>query len=237
MSQMNLPTSPPAPATDPIAWRWQIHASAALLSIGLIFMAAAVWGAWVVHPSPGLTLLGIDLPEYVKFLPAVRSGQLVLTREVFYWPLVVLAAGLNLLALTTRGQWPRWLRAGLALASIPCALALLPPAWSPSTFSQAEYRLQVIAISLLLLLSAVTLLAVWRQAKTAPTARWLQIVGGVVFVVFAGVAVVPFLTWQHVQPAVAIVYNHPLYLGWGGWALVIGAVYLALGGILLVSRK
>lgn len=232
------PQPPPSAVTgDPIATRWRLRASSAVLSIGLIFMAAAAWGAWVVHPSPGLTLLGIDLPEYVKFLPAVRSGQLMLTREVFYWPLVVLAVGLNLLALVNQGQWPRWLRVGLALASIPCALALLPPAWSPITFSQAEYRLQVTAIAALLLLAAVTLVTVWRQKPTIPAARWLHVTAGSVFVVCALVAAVPLVTWQHIQPEIAIVYHHPLHLGWGGWSLLIGALYLALGGILLVSRR
>lgn len=233
----NRETSTPPPVTDPIAWRWRLRVSTALLSIGLIFMAAAAWGAWVVHPSPGLTLLGIDLPEYVKFLPAVRSGQLDLTREVFYWPLLVLAAGLSLLALITRGEWPRGLRTGLALASIPCALALLPPAWSPATFSQAEYRLQVIALGALLVFSTMTLLAVWWQNQTTLAARWLQVVGGVLFVVFALLAFIPLLTWQQIQPEVAIVYHQSLYLGWGGWALLVGALYLAPGGILLVSRK
>lgn len=230
------PASAPVPV-DPVATRWRLDAAAALLSIGLIFMAAAAWGAWVVHPSPGLILLGIDLPEYVKFLPAVRSGQLTLTREVFYWPLVVLALGLNLLALANRGQWPRWLRGSLALASVPCALALLPPAWSPVTFGQAEYRVQVITIAGLLLLSAVTLLAIWRQDAAVPAARWLRVAAGVLFVMCALVAVVPLLTWQQIQPEIAIVYNHPLNLGWGGWALLLGALYLALGGILLVGRR
>jgi hypothetical protein len=230
-------TSAPPSVTDPIAWRWRLRASTAVLSVGLIFMAAAAWGAWVVHPSPGLTLLGIDLPEYVKFLPAVRSGQLALTREVFYWPLLVLAAGLSLLALITRGEWPRGLRTALALAGIPCALALLPPAWSPATFSQAEYRLQVVAIGVLLLFSAVTLLAVWWQDKSVPAARWLQVVAGGVFVVFALLAAIPLLAWQQIQPEVAIIYHQSLHLGWGGWALLVGALYLALGGILLVSRK
>lgn len=230
-------TPAPPPARDPIAWRWRVRASTALLSIGLIFMAAAAWGAWVVHPSPGLTLLGIDLPEYVKFLPAVRSGQLSLTREVFYWPLVVLAAGLSLLALITRGEWPRGLRAGLVLASIPCALALLPPAWSPVTFSQAEYRLQIGAMITLLLFSMVTLAAVGWQDGTRLAARWLHRVGGVVFVVLALLSAVPLLSWQHLAPEIAVVYHHSLPLGWGGWALLVGALYLALGGVLLVGRR
>lgn len=222
---------------DAIAWRWHVRPASALLSIGLIFMAAAVWGAWVVHPSPGLTLLGLDLPEYVKFLPAVRSGQVPLLREVFYWPLVVLAGGVNILALITRGEWPRRLRAGLALGSVPCALALLPPAWSPATFSQPEYRLQVVTMAALLLLSAVTLLAVWRQDATLGASPRLRVVSGALLVIGALLAAVPLLSWQQVQPEVAVVYHHTLRLGWGGWALVIGALYLALGGILLVGRK
>lgn len=237
MSETYPQAPPPAPVVDPVAWRWQISAAAGLLSIGLIFMAAATWGAWVVDPSPGLTLLGVDLPEYVKFLPAVRIGQISVMREVFYWPLLVLAMGLNLLALTTRGQWPRGLRSGLALASIPCTLALLPPAWSPLTFSQSEYRLQIIGISALLLLGAGTLLVIWRQGNTVPAARWLQLASGFAFLVFALMAVLPLLAWQQVQPEIAVVYNHALQLGWGGWALGIGAVYLALGGIQLVGRK
>ncbi len=239
VAQQPASPQPAAPATviDPAAMRWRLRASLALLPIGLIFMAAAAWGAWVVQTSPGLTLLGLDLPEYVKFLPAVRSGQLSLVREVFYLPLVVLGVGLNLLVLVTRGLWPRGLRLVLGLLSIPCALALLPPAWSPATFSQAEYRVQVVVMAGMLLFGAVTLLLVWWQDATVPAARGLHMAGGVVFVACALAAVFPLWTWQQIQPAVATIYNHPVPLGWGGWALGMGALYLALGGILLAGRR
>jgi hypothetical protein len=87
----------------------------------------------VPHRAAGLIVLGLDLAEYVKFLPQVSGGQIWLAREQFYLPLV--AASLSCSLIASRGVLPRPVRWILGLGAIPLALAMLPPAWSPAVGS------------------------------------------------------------------------------------------------------
>jgi hypothetical protein len=63
----------------------RFHISPTLTTVlglaALLSLAVGVWGAWLPHPAAGLVILGIDLPEYVKFLPPVQSGAIPLQRE------------------------------------------------------------------------------------------------------------------------------------------------------------
>jgi len=68
------------------------------ITAGLFLLAWGYWGAWLPHPAAGLNILGIDLPEYVKFVPEVTSGQIAIKREAFFYPLLSLVVGLILLA-------------------------------------------------------------------------------------------------------------------------------------------
>ena len=83
----------------------------ALTAIGLFLLALGYWGAWLPHPAAGLNILGVDLAEYVKFVPEVTSGQIPIKREVFFYPLLSLAMGLILVGTIKRPALPLWLRA------------------------------------------------------------------------------------------------------------------------------
>ena len=76
--------------------------------------------------------LGLDLGEYVKFLPSVRSGQVQLWREGFYLPLVAVSLAFSLFAYRRELRYPRWLRLLFLAVAIVAALNLLPPAWTPA---------------------------------------------------------------------------------------------------------
>src|SRR5512133_3728589 len=121
-----------------------------LLVLAGLIGVAGYFGPWVPHRAAGLVILGLDLAEYVKFLPEVISGQMALTRELFYVPLFAASVSAGLLA--GRRTLPALGRALLALAAVPLALAMLPPAWTPASLRTPEYRLQVLAIALCLLM-------------------------------------------------------------------------------------
>ena len=46
----------------------------------------------------GLVITGLDLGEYVKFLPAVRNGVISIWRQGFYIPLVAVSLSCSLIA-------------------------------------------------------------------------------------------------------------------------------------------
>ena len=209
-----------------------------LLAIGLLGLAGATWGPWVEARSPGLTLLGIDLAEYVKFLPAVRSGALPVMRQLFYLPLFTLSIGLSVAALVSAPWLRRPLRLLLAALAIPCALALLPPAWSPATFGQAEFQSQLRMLALALTLALFSLAAPWlRPLPAAWIRRVRQALAYFLALLALAATVLPLWQWLGIQPAIESVYQRPLKLGWGGWSLLIGGIVLAVGVALSAQRQ
>jgi hypothetical protein len=191
-------------------WRWRDARWPALVLLGLAGLAG-YYGPWVPHRAAGLVVIGLDLAEYVKFLPPVASGEIALRREIFYLPLLASSVGASLIA--SRRALPRWLRWFLALAAIPLALAMLPPAWSPAVLRLPEFRLQVLAI-----LGCLTLVLVIPLLRRLPD----RPVMGIIAALALAAAVFPAWGFLRVLPPIEGLYNHPIRPGWGFWATILG---------------
>ncbi len=174
------------------------------------------FGPWTPHRAAGLVVTGLDLGEYVKFIPQVMSGQVSLHREIFYLPL--LAGSLTASLIASRRALPWWGRVGLGLSAIPLALAMLPPAWTPGTMLQPEFRLQAIAILLCLVMVPGILIT-----RYLPDRLILAIIG----LLAVAAAVAPAWGYWHVRGDMEELYRHPLAPGWGFW--------LGIGGFLLLA--
>lgn len=185
--------------------------------LSVLLTLAGYFGPWVPHRVAGLVITGLDLGEYVKFLPVVRGGQVSLWREGFYLPLVAVSLALSLAAFRTQWRygWPvrLWLLAGAGIA----ALNLLPPAWDQSTFRNAEFRLQI--QSLLACLGALTL-----SPLLALAPRWL----GNTLIIFLSASALyfPLRDFLRVLPAIQELYNQPLQPGWGVYLMTIGLLLM-----------
>lgn len=189
-----------------------------LLPLGGIIALAGYFGAWIQHPVAGLTVTGLDLAEYVKFLVPVRTGEISLWREGFYAPLVAVSLAWALFAFQPllRYRWP--LRILLLLGATVAALNLLPPAWSPPLLLTPEFRLQ--STVMLLCLAAVGV------------SPFLALLPRRVSAIFTVLMVLPALwlpvrTFLRVLPVIAELYHHPLQPGWG--------MYVTIGGLLLLG--
>ena len=169
-------------------------------------------------------MTGVDLAEYVKFIPAYRGGEIRLVRESFYMPLVAgsLTAGL----IASRRVLPLWLRWVAGLLVIPLALAMLPPAWSPALLMQAEFRLQVVAMAACIL--ALGLLLVTRFLPD-----WLVLLL-IAFLALAA-AVWPATGFLQLLAPIDALYRQPVRPGWGFWLSTLGvlsvAFFASLGAI------
>jgi len=193
-----------------------------ILAAGLILTAAGYWGPWVAHKAAALVIPGVDLAEYVKFLPEYRRHEIRILREGFYLPLVALSLSLSLLAWQPAARWPMGLRALAWACSISATLAMLPPAWSPVTFRQPEFRLQIVAIVVCLIIAAVAPLL--RRVRPAYLSCVL-----VPLSLFA--AFVPVWQFGIVRPALDKVYGRPITIGWGPVVMTLGLILLALGWV------
>lgn len=214
------------PATNPLTRKFLFPAL--LVLSGWLFIVLGYWGPWVAAAAAGLRVLGLDLAEYVKFMAEVRSGQLVVTREVFYLPLVALSISFSLLAHRRELRLPTAIRWLLNLLAVPVALALLPPAWTPPLLTTPEFVKQTWAIGFCMLLA----LASWPLLRRLP-AR----ITTTLLVLFALLAVFPPLTsFSRLLPALAAIYHHPIGLGRGVWQMPLGWLLLIAGWLVAQPR-
>jgi hypothetical protein len=160
----------------------------------------------------------------VKFLPQVASGSIVIQREIFYLPLFAASVTASLFA--GRRCVPIWLRWALAFSAAPLALAMLPPAWSPGLLRIEEFRIQVLAI-------AVCLLLIPGVALTRYLPDWLILLAVAFLALVAAIG--PAWAFLQVRPAINQVYKQPPAVGWGFWGSLVGffaAAFLATAEIL-----
>jgi len=184
-----------------------------------VFVVALVgyFGGWIGHRAAGLVVTGVDMAEYVKFLPPVRAGDLDMLRESFYAPLAIgsLIASLS----ASRRVLPLWLRWLAGICSIPLALAMLPPAWSPSVLALPEFQLQVIVLAACI--AALSLLLVTRFLPDA-----------IILLIMALLALIaalwPASSLLEVLAPIEALYLTPIRPGWGFWVSTVGFLLVAV---------
>lgn len=200
-----------------------------LILLGWLLIAAGYWGPWFPAAPAGLRVLGLDLAEYVKFIAEVRSGQIPLTREVFYLPLVALSLSLSLLAHRRELRLPGWTRWTLNLLAIPAALAMLPPAWTPPLLLRPEFVKQTAAMAACLALALLS----WPLLRRLPA--WAAVA---VIAALALLAVVPpIVAFTSLSPALDAIYGHALPPGRGLWQMPLGFVLLAGASAAALLRR
>lgn len=191
--------------------------SVLLLPIALLLILLGYFGPWIPHRVSGLVITGLDLAEYVKFLPVVRSGQVAIWREGFYLPLVAVSLAASFAAFQ-QARWWRWpLRLLLLTIATVAALNLLPPAWDQSTFSNPEFRLQIGTMGICLGLIVFSPL-------TALLPRIVPI--GIVSLVGIAALWFPAHGFLQILPTIRELYQQPFALGWGLYLTVIGTILL-----------
>jgi hypothetical protein len=191
--------------------------------------AAGYYGPWIAHPTAALTLSGVDMGEFVKFLPGVLDGTLPAVRQLFYLPPLAVVASVALLIGSGRlcYSWP--VRALALLLAVPVSLQLLPPAWSPTSLTMVEFRPQTIALGVCCLSLFMAGLGLWRQLPA-----WLA--GSLS--AFLSLAAMGLSSWQllAVKPALDEVYGTPPSVGWGFFLCLVGLAIVAASSVMLGLR-
>jgi hypothetical protein len=198
-----------------------------LLPLGWLLAAVGFYGPWINHPAAALTLSGVDLGEFVKFLPGVVDSSLRIARQLFYLPPLSVVASVALLIGARRLRYPWPLRLLVLGLAVPVSMQLLPPAWSPSSLMSAEFRLQTVAVGICWLLLG----GFWLLGRLPP---WLS---GSVSAVLS-LAATGFSAWQFwvVKPEIDAVYGRPPSVGWGFYLCMTGLAVLTAACVILVLR-
>ena len=199
-----------------------------LLLLGWLLASIGYWGPWIAHPTAALTLSGVDMGEFVKFLPQVLDGSLHVARQMFYLPAFAVVASIALLLGTRQLDFAWILRLPVLALSIPVSLQILPPAWSPASLATAEFRLQTVGLGICwLLLAGFWLLGrlPFRLVSSLASASAL-----------AGAALSAWAFWT-VKPAIDRVYGTGALVGWGFFLCMAGLAAIAGTGLTLALQK
>lgn len=188
------------------------HMRASVAPLGFALSLISYWAPWVAHKDAGLAIAEVDLVEFPKFMPQFRSGDLVVWREAFYVPLLVLSIALVVLAITVRPAWLRWL-----LRLVALVLPLTPSIFNVLESHEFQTQLNMLASALMLLL----LTPIWRRLP----GRALR---ALLLVAFLLGALIPSVQFFWLRAALAEIYREPIAVGWGLWANVVGFALLAL---------
>lgn len=175
---------------------------------------------WLPNPAAGLALTGLELGEWIKFLPEVQSGAAG-PRELFYVPPVTL--GLMMVVVTCswpNRRWQTWGMRGLGLAVSWLAF----PAIEALRFEGiSQWGLRVAGIGLV---AAASGGAAWvsRRRPTSRLPRWL-----IMALALSG-ALLPLWLFFPIRDMVSNILGMPLGIGPGIWFHVLGHL-LVVGGV------
>ena len=126
------------------------------LMVGFVLILVGYFLPWLKHPSAGLTLIGLDISEWLKFMPQFASGELP-NRNYFYLPPLMLGGMVVLWSVLGELEWWRgWMTAvagcAIALIALPALEALPLNGEKFADFS--EWRLRLVLIGLVFVLAA-----------------------------------------------------------------------------------
>lgn len=207
--------------------RRRLAAVRVLLPVGWALATLGFFGPWIAHKTAGLTLSGVDMGEFVKFLPGALDGTVPVYRQLFYLPPAAICVSVALLANSRRLLLPRVVRAFAIVIAVPVSLQLLPPAWSPSSLLAPEFRLQTMVLGACWMLLAGS----WLLAGLAP---WLT---GLLSALLS-LAAFALPLWQYLTVKLPIdaVYGTPPSTGWGLPVCLVGLSIMAGTSLVFVLR-
>ena len=200
-----------------------------LLPLGWVAATVGYFGSWLAHETAALTLSGVDMAEFVKFLPEVLDGTLAVIRQLFYLPPFAVVVCVALLVGSGTLRYPVWFRVLALVGAMPVSLQLLPPAWSVSSLMSPEFRLQAVALGASWLLLA----GFWMLGRLP---LWLTSAAAGAISLIA--MVLP--AWQVLiaKPAIDVVYLSAPGIGWGFLVCMAGlAVMTAVSALLFVQAR
>lgn len=198
--------------------RWRPY----LLPAAALMVFAGVVGPWIDHAAAGLVITGLDLGEYVKFLPGFLDGTLTLWRPGLYAPLLAASLALSAYAFDTRYGygWPA--RTVLLVAAAVLALNMLPPAWTPRRMLTPEFRPQALAIALGLAAAAISPMVALIDRRVR---------GGVVALLALAGLWFPLRGFAAMRGEIDLIYGASQPLAWGPYVMAAGLLGLLVLGL------
>ena len=198
--------------------------------LGIALALAGYWGPWVNHKTAALVLSGLDMAEFVKFLPEVQAGTELVIRELFYLPILTAALCLALTSGNQHLRYPLWVRVVMGIIAVALAMIVLPPyPFILQALNLDEYRRQFLLGASCL--AAIGGILVYRRLPRAVMAALLIVAS------LAG-AIPPAWQFLSIRDTLDRVYGQPIQVGWGLWLMAIGfLLVIGAGGWILSTGR
>lgn len=191
-----------------------------LYEFGFMLILAGYLMVWLPQPVVGLSFIGLEMGEWVKFLPQVRSGQIAASRNLFYLPPVLLGL---MLALWTAG-WPnrRWRTWAMRFLAIVVAMLAFPAVEAFLQESSDQWLTRVLMILLVAIATASIPLTDRLPDHGLRVARIIMLILAV-----AGL-ILPTWAYLEIRPVVAQLLNNSVGIGPGVWLNGAGFLMVAI---------
>lgn len=182
-----------------------------LLYLSFTAILLGYWLVWMPGPVAGLQLIGLEMGEWVKFLPQVRAGQISAGRDLFYLPPVLLGLLLALLTANWPNRWPTWV---VRVLAILVAWLAFPSLDAIRFEPRSEWLLRLVWVGVVAL---VALGSGLMRGKVA--AAFLPLL--LTLIAIAGM-VLPAWAYLVMRPAIAQALAQPVGFGPGLWLNGVG---------------
>jgi len=195
--------------------------------LGIALALIGYWGPWVNHKTAALVLSGLDMAEFVKFLPEVQAGTKLVIRELFYLPPLAAALCLALIGGNRCLRYPLWARVVMVIVAVVLTFIVLPPyPFILQALGLDEFRRQFLAATGCLVAIGGTLL----YRRLLPAA-----VGALLIVISLAGAILSVWQFLSIRSVLDRLYGKPIQVGWGLWLMVAGFLVTAAAGGWIVS--
>lgn len=195
-----------------------------LLWVGFTLILAGYLMVWLPQPVAGLSLIGLEMGEWVKFLPEAQAGLLP-DRNLFYLPPILLGL---MMALWT-AEWPNSRWQSWAVRGLAVLVGLLAfPAVEAVRFEPADQWL--LRVGLVGLVGAAAVLS----GLMSPLSRLLPLL--LLVLAVAGL-VLPVWAYLAARPVIAELLRTDVGIGPGLWLHIAGNLLVVAAVVLLLLPR
>jgi hypothetical protein len=201
-----------------------------LMRLGLALALLAYFLVWLSQPVAGLTFIGVEMGEWVKFLPGVRAGAGLPSRSFFYAPPVGMGLIIVLWSVSRSNRdWRTWALRGLGVL---VAMLALP---SLEAVLEEPADQWVLRLALVVVVGVAALGTAVLSTNRSRTMAKVQVsVTGLL--ALAG-GVLPAWAMVTVTPEAESIFGTSVRYGPGFWLNILGHGLILLSAIRLLGRE
>jgi hypothetical protein len=201
-----------------------------LIKLGYTVILLGYFMTWLPHQLAGLSFIGLEIGEWVKFLPQMRSGQISVDRNLFYLPPITLGL---FIALWTAGwanrRWRTWATRALAVL---VAMLAMPAVEAVLSEGRDQWLARLIMIWFVAIVAILTPLL-----RRLPDGQGLIVAWSATLIIALIGLALPTWAYLAVRPAVVEILSDDVGVGPGLWLNGIGHLLVAVAALAWLLQR